>query len=121
MSGKSRVDLSSKLERMPAFEERAGVRIEALAAYLDSWPGENEAEALVMGELHASQGERLGADTALVVTCYDASGRVMATEEHDFFQDEFFGFEVFSVSFHDLSPAAAQGLGKIRIVPKLRR
>lgn len=104
-----RKDISDRLERVPAFEERAGVRLEALFA-------EMEDEFLsVNGELHAREGNQLSANIELVVTAHDAQGRVLKMETASFDRESFFQFEPFSVALEGLpSPPA-----RIRIYPKL--
>jgi len=102
-------DISDRLERVPAFEERARVRLEALFA-------EMEDEFLsVNGELHAREGDQLSANIELVVTAHDAQGRVLKMETASFNRESFFQFEPFSVVLDGLpSPPA-----RIRIYPKL--
>jgi hypothetical protein len=101
-------DISDRLERLPAFEERAGVHLEALFAEI-----ENEFLS-VNGELHPREGNQLSADIELVVTAHDAQGRVLKMETASFDRESFFQFEPFSVVLEGLpSPPA-----RIRIYPK---
>jgi len=95
--------------RVPGFEERAGVRLEALFAEMqDEFISAN-------GELHAREGNQLSANIELVVTAHDAQGRVLKMDTVPFDRESFFQFEPFSVVLDGLpSPPA-----RIRIYPKL--
>lgn len=90
------VDISNLVEHRPLFEERLGVRIQSVSAFLDessSWP-----HVTVRGELKVRTGTQLATNTKLMVGAYDLSGRVVGTEWAEFYKDGFFSMEVFEVS-----------------------
>lgn len=105
-------DITSLIERLEAFEDRLGVRLEGLFASLDEdieWIDLN-------GEIHPQAGTELQEDVELIATVYDSDGRVIETSAAFFDTESFFGFEVFSLSLNvgDIQPA------KVRIYPKNR-
>lgn len=107
-------DITDLVQRLDAFEERLGVRIEALSAFVDTEEYEGEVCVDVRGELHAISGTTLQDDLELAVSVYDAGGRVVQTSTDYVEQDSFFGFHTF-----DMSCYVKTGLvHKIRIVPK---
>jgi hypothetical protein len=104
-----RKDISDRLERLPAFEERAGVHLEALFAEIE------DEFVSVNGELHANEGDQLSGSIELIVTAHDAQGRVLKMDTTSFDRQSFFQFGPFSVVLEGLpSPPA-----RIRIYPKL--
>jgi hypothetical protein len=90
------VDISSLVEHRPLFEERLGVRIQSVSAFLDdspTWP-----HVTVRGEIKVRTGTRLATNTKLMVGAYDMAGRVVGTEWAEFYKDGFFTMEVFEVA-----------------------
>lgn len=104
-------DLTDLIERVEAFEERLGVRLEGLFAKADEY------EIRVNGEVHARNGNKLSKDITIVVTAHDTAGRVIGVQGRSVFADDFFGFEAFTRSLEhveDIQPA------KIRVYPEVR-
>lgn len=104
-------DATHLIERLEAFEERVGVRLEALFAHID------EHNFLrVNGELHPREGATIKQDVVVHVDAYDSSGRLVANG-HGFIpdSDKFFGFAAFSA----LVNLPIRGLSKIRVYPKM--
>lgn len=107
----ARNDLTSKIERLGAFEERLGVELRSLSAFGEKLDEDYDLE--VMGELHPTDGTTLQSDIQLSVAVYDSDDRVIG-EAKDFFDaDDFFGFQVFSIG--QLLPNV--NVTKIRIFP----
>ena len=105
-------DISTLIERLEAFEDRLGVRLEGLFAQVQIPPG----SLIVNGELHLQESAELDEDIEVVVTIYDSSGRVIAVRNHRIRSESFFGFEAFSVVFF---PFHGQPT-RIRVYPKAR-
>ncbi len=108
------------LERLEAFEERAGVRLEALYAHIRhdhaiSVKGKDVAYGIqVNGELHPRGGTSLERIVTINADAYDRLGRLVGTAKDYFNPKQFFGYQTFSmrvgnVPFHQIS--------KIRIYP----
>ncbi len=102
-------DATHLIERLEAFEERVGVRLEALFAYI-----END-YLTVNGEMHPREGSTIEQDIVVHVDAYDSLGRLVAKTETTLSADGFFGFE----AFHTLEQLPIRGLSKIRVYPKL--
>lgn len=114
-------DLTHILERLEAFEDRAGVRLSALYAKLDGnsgWTinGKFESGIRINGELHPREGTNLTKSLKLVADAYDESGRLICTTSDHFNQETFFGFETFSLL---VGGVPTKQITKIRIYPKL--
>ncbi len=104
-------DVSHLIERLEAFEDRVGVSLEGLYASLDT----EDDWLTVNGEIHPRGGTELDSDIDMIVTLYDAAGRVLRTENRHVYSNEFFGFEAFSQLFHEASDPP---VAKIRVYPK---
>ncbi len=111
-------DVTHLVERLEAFEDRVGVSLEGLYAALDTEYGGLE----VNGELHLRNGTELNEDIQIVVTLYDAAGRVIDVTDKYIDSDRFFGFEAFSAYFNEPGDpeAGTPPVAKIRIYPKTR-
>ena len=110
-------DLTNKLERLETFEERLGVRLDALFAF-KGWTsgpfGNGDEGVWVTGELHPRDGVHLKQDLQVVLDVVDGDGRVVAISELCFQKDKFYGFESFRIS-----ALVAHGcISKIRLYPK---
>jgi hypothetical protein len=104
-------DATHLIERLEAFEERVGVRLEALFAYIRpdiDW-------LQVNGELHPREGATLKENIAVHVAAYDSSGRLVAKSQATLLADEFFRFEALETS----AQLPIRGLSKIRVYPKV--
>ena len=109
-------DVSGMIEHLEAFEERMGVRFEALSA----WCGSHQGEYVVFvgGELHAHDGNLINQTIEVVADAYNSSGQLMGTDYHVFLPISFFGYETFMIC---LSKLPSINLGKIRVYPKHAR
>lgn len=101
-------DLTSRIERLEAFEERCGVRLDALFAKGDGY------SLKVNGELHPQDGPKLKQNVMVVVDVYDAARRLVENGGECFFAESFFGFETFSL----LLVPKISDISKIRVYPK---
>jgi hypothetical protein len=97
------------VERLEAFEDRLGVSIEGLFAYIQS-----NQFIKINGELHCREGNELNQDIQLVLSAHNASGSVLNATTTTIRANSFFGLEIFSQS---ISPCAGD-VSKIRIYPK---
>lgn len=112
----AKTDITNKVQRLEAFEERLGVRLEAISAF-ESVPDDDddEVDISIRGELHSTNGTNITDHIDLQASFYDAEGRVIETSS-DFIQaDSFFGFHTFDLSCY--LPAGA--CAKVRLVPKI--
>jgi hypothetical protein len=98
------------IERLEAFEERLGVKIEGLFAYIDenNW-------IQINGELHSNEGTQLEQNIKLMISAHDSSGRIVGTDYSLISAESFFGFEIFSEYFQ----AQSESVSKVRIYPRL--
>lgn len=113
------IDVTSKIERLEVFEERLGVRIESLSAFLTDYRDDNlnfNNDVRVRGELQAREGTELQQDVDLVMAVYDSSGRVIATSSNSYYAGEFFGLETFELTVE----IPMNQVAKIRVYPKKR-
>ena len=101
--------LELSIERLEAFEERLGVRIEGLFACID----ENN-YIKINGELHSNEGTQLEQNIKLMISAHDSSGRIVGTDYSLISAESFFGFEIFSEYFQ----AQSESVSKVRIYPR---
>lgn len=106
-------DLTHIIERLEAFEERLGLELRGLYAFLDE-----NGYLWVNGELASTQKSELDCSICVVCTLYDSDGRVLDNRQYFADDEKFFGFESFSMSFDPPGKATASQLLKIRIYPK---
>lgn len=107
-------DVTSLVQRLEAFEDRAKVRIEAVSAFLSDVDDDGEQSLHVRGEVHAVEGTSISNDISLELTVYDPEGRVVETSSDHIWSDSFFAFHTF-----DLSVYVTAGLAsRIRLIPK---
>ena len=100
-------DVTHLIERLEAFEERMAVRLDALFAKLED-------DVLTVNfELHSRDGNQLKEDTKMVVTVYDAAGRLLAQNTNQSYVEAFFGFETYSFSI-----SVPGQIAKVRVIPK---
>lgn len=99
------IDISDKLERATALETNLGLRFEAFSAYQDEPDDDGESRVAIMGEVHASKGDRLAADIDLCVALYDSRGRMVAEGSEYIAAEQFFSFQTFRLNV--FAPAVA--------------
>lgn len=108
-------DLTKKIERLDAFEERLGVTFKSLSAFMDiDYEDDDYIAVDVRGEIHAASGTKIKNDVTVVIAAYDESDRVIGTSESCYYADDFFGFDTFSESVN----VSVKNVAKIRIYPK---
>ena len=108
----SKKDVTNLIERLEKFEQRAGVRLEALSAFAES-DDDGEFTVTVRGEAHSMKGDNLSHDVSVVVSLFDKEGRVVGTSSEYLDSDDFFGFETIDADVE----LSGTSLAKIRIVP----
>lgn len=112
---------TEKLERLEVFEDRLGVRIDALYAKIDEGRiyrlhGREFPGICVTGEVHAACGTALPQRIKIIVDAYDAHGRLICTNGTGcIYPETFFGYESFEVNVGGTHP---QLIKKLRIYPK---
>lgn len=113
------IDVSSKIERLEVFEERLGVSLESLSAFVEeSPPGYGYIMLKVRGELQPRNGTQLRQDIRLKVTAYGSSKRIIGTSSDrdapKFSVERFFGLAAFEVEFW----LPVTQVSKVRVYPK---
>jgi len=103
-------DVTHLIERLEVFEERMGVRLDALFAKLE------DGFLTVNFELYSRDGNQLKEETKMVVAAYDATGRLLALGSDTSLVESFFGFETYSISIH-----VPEQIAKIRVIPRQPR
>lgn len=111
----AKVDVTKLIERLDAFEDRLGVSLEGVSAFIDDEEDEDDGmvSLRVRGDL-ASKSGGLEADIELIAAAYDDEGRVVETGRAYFDSDSFLGLEVFEIGLY----VATTRLSKIRLYPK---
>lgn len=111
-------NITHLIERLELFEERLGVRLEALSAVRSAVSGYwRDRDVTVFGELHAKHGTTIKESICLVAAVYDHSGRVIGVSMGDcFFKKRFSVFEAFAVRVR--LPDSAEPVAKVRVYPK---
>lgn len=113
----AKIDLTSKIERLEAFEERLGVDFKSISAFMDLDDDYDEDSYLtvdVRGEIHSASGMQIDQDIIVVFAAYDDLDRIIGTSEARFYSDDFFGLDTFSESVNISIP----NISKIRVYPK---
>jgi hypothetical protein len=100
-------DVTHLIERLEVFEERMSVRLDALFARIE------DGFLAVNFELHSRDGNLLRENTKMVVTVYDADGRLLVQKTNTSYTDAFFGFETYSFCI-----SVPGKIAKIRVIPK---
>ena len=106
----SKKDLSGKIERLEAFEEKCAIRLENISAWL------NEYNRLsVLFELYPKTGTTIPNNLKIVVAVYNNNGQIVETGYNCFHAENFWGFEVGNCC---LGKITAKDISKIRIYPE---
>ena len=108
------IDVTSRIERLEVFEERLGVTLENLSAFVQDSGADSSTPLVVCGELQPLNGTKLQGNVELVVAAYDSSGRVIGTSSCIYFADEFFGLETFDL----IVVLPMNQVSKVRVYPK---
>lgn len=116
-------DLTDLIERMPALEEHAAVRLDKCSARMDEFFGQ---ALVVMGEVHPARGDLLQSDIDVEVSVYDAVGRVVGTvspssqqhrdDQSEFRKEFYFRFDTFA--YHAIRVPTPCRISKIRVFPR---
>jgi hypothetical protein len=101
--------LELSTERLEAFEERLGVKIEGLFVSIGG-----DKYITINGELHSNDGTQLGEDIKLMISAHDSSGRVVGAGYSSIRAKSFFGFEAFSERFK----VHSESVSRVRIYPR---
>jgi hypothetical protein len=105
-------DVTSGIERLEVFEEKCGVMLDSLSAFLEDYG--DPSYLRVRGALQARNGSQLAEDVKIVVSAYDSAGRIIGTESQSFRAADFLGFE--TIDFMLVLPLG--DVAKVRIYPK---
>jgi hypothetical protein len=103
--------LLGRVERLEAFEERLGVRLEGLSIRLSA----ESNQLTLLGEIYSRNGARLSQNTAVRVTVYDADGRVLDVDGTSFPMDDFHVFSSFEVWINHLDVSK---IARLRVYPE---
>jgi len=107
-------DVKRIVERLDAFEEQVGVRLEGVTAFQSKKKHNGEVSVSVRGELHLVKGTSLADDIDVEMIIYDAEGRVVAKDNKFIGSKSFIGFQAFQTSCR----VAPELVKKIRLVPR---
>ena len=115
------MDYTHLIERLETFEERLGVRLDALYATIAdgisySVDGESLPAICVTGEIHPREGTAIAQKIKIIADAYDMDGRVVCTNGTLGFDPKtFFGYETFQVFVGGIP---TEQIRKIRVYPK---
>lgn len=101
-------DITHFIERLGAFEDRLGVRLKVLVAYV------SDGYLTIHGEVHPYKQATIKPGIEVHVAAYDSSGRLIATSGTSLSEEASSGFQAFELGV-DLS---IEELFKIRVFPK---
>lgn len=110
------MDCTKLIERLEVFEDRVGIRLEALFANWDDSFAPPLSYLTVTGEVHPKEGATIHNDSSLVADIYDTAGRLVAHNKKYLYAEKFFGFEPFSIIVRIECPNLQ--IFKIRLYPK---
>ena len=106
----SKIDLSGKIERLEAFEEKHKVHIENASAWFDDSNG----WVSVLFELHSETGTTLSKDLKVIIAVYNPEGQIVETIETLHQVEKFWGFGLCNRSVGEIP---LKDVAKIRIYP----
>lgn len=107
-------DVTELIERLEAFEDRLGVRLDSVGAQLE--PMYDDLIHLVLrGELHPANGTTIDNNLELIVAAYDSTSKIVGTSSQYIDASSFFGLETFEVTVQ----LYVSTISRIRIYPKL--
>lgn len=101
------------LQRAPELEAWHGIVLDHLSADYDR----PEQTLTVFCEIRPETGPELKHNIELNAVLYDGNGRIMAQETVLFRKSNFYGFDIVSITFNEITPKQRPLLGKIRIYP----
>ena len=108
------IDLSDKIERMAALEERIGITLSGLYAFIENDEIEDDDEnrsIKIYGDLKTRNEQTLPHNVRLIATVYDSSDRIIGAKDYDFLEEDFFCIETFGMTIDILKGS----ISKIRI------
>lgn len=106
----SKIDLSNKIERIEAFEEKFAVRIESASVWFDDeWDGVS-----VLFELHPKSGTTIPMNLRVVAAVYNGRGQIITASEQLYSSEEFWGFAIGDL---ELGEIPLSEISKIRVYP----
>ena len=105
-------DFTSSIERLELMEERLGVQLDALSAFIDE-----DGDIEIFGEIRSAESSELEDNLAVVAAAYDMNGRVVGSDTYWIRADNFVGLEVFSIVVHTRLPPSVK-LRSVRVYPK---
>ena len=110
----SHSDVTPTIERLEAFEKRAGVRVDAMSGFLTEPDDDGEQRLNVRGELHLTDGATLDQSLLLELSVFDEQGRVIETTSDVIDEETFYSFHTFDFSVY----LPAHVFVRARIVPR---
>jgi hypothetical protein len=108
-------ELTDRIERLPAFEERVAVVLSNCSAWVTTW---DSATVKVSGEILPVKGVGLPGNIEVLVSAYDEKGRVVGTGSDWFDRENYFAFDTFFVERLEI-PSGCQ-ISKVRIFPRAK-
>ena len=95
-----RKDVTEIVERLEAFEDRLGVRLDGVFASIEGPDSDGEYTIQIAAEVHTVKGTTLKDDLTVVASAYDKRGRVVGTENNWFSASSFFAFDTFEITLY---------------------
>jgi hypothetical protein len=114
------IEFLDNIERLEAFEEQFGIRLEGLSVSLApiGTKYSNASYIDVNGDIFAINGTTIDQDIELVISCHDFADRVLVSKKHPIKARSFLGLDTFLVEIsYELLPFVT--VEKVRIYPKL--
>jgi len=105
-------DVTSKIERLEALEDRFGLSLSGLSAFYEQLRDDNN--LTISGDIHAKTGTTISQEICIQFVAYDSSERVIGTAEMYISPLRFFGLDTFAI----LIEPSVSDVAKIRIYPK---
>ena len=88
-----KTDVTNLIERMEHIEERLGVKVDSLSAFL--YDTEDEVYLTVCGEVLSREGKELKQSIELVIAAYDQKNRIVDKSNCYYDKEDFLGLEIF--------------------------
>lgn len=109
-----KLDVTDKIERLEALEERLGITLSSLSAFCESYEHTTATHLYVYGELQPTEGLELKERILVRCAAYDSKNRIVSTSYDCFNPDSFYGTQILDISIS--LPTA--DLSRIRIYPQ---
>ena len=107
-------ELKNKIERIPSFEDKLGIRYDNISIITDDNPDMNYID--IVGDMIEMDRKKISKEVSIntKVTIYDSDNDIIFTGEDSISSDDFLGFYTFDIFFGSIN---LNNISKILVYP----